>query len=292
MNIPRKKYETVFRFNPDFPIRIFCEKQRDCGPHTHEFMELVFITGGEADYYTGLSEHEPIRRGDVFVIPPDGVHGYHKCRDLRLINLLFEPKQLPLPLLELYNHPGYKQMFLPDYKHFEAGHGYPRLTLPEDKFQELEEILMHFVKTEYVDSAGRNCCRLGFFMVVLSRLCDLWRDYHTIAPPPVLDIGKVIQYLNKNFAKPLYLDDLTKLTAMSRNTLLRHFSRSMGYSPMEYVLHLRLTYAASMLSNTNSSIGEIATQAGFPDAGYFSRAFKKNYGISPAKYRSSISAKG
>lgn len=284
-NIVCKKYERVFRYNPDFPIRIFSEKQQDCGPHTHEFMELVFITGGEAVYYTGLSGREPIRRGDVFVIPPEGVHAYYECRDLCLINLLFDPKQLPLPLLELYNHPGYKQMFLPDYKHFEAGYGYPKLTLPENKFHELEEILQHFIDTEELNSAGRNCCRLGFFMVILSCLCDLWQNYRTTAPPPVLDIGKVIQYLNKNFTKPLYLDDLTRLTAMSKNTLLRHFSRSMGYSPMEYVLHLRLTYAASMLSNTNASIGEVAMQAGFNDAGYFSRAFKKAYGTSPAKYR-------
>ena len=59
----------------------------------------------------------------------------------------------------------------------------------------------------------------------------------------------------------------------------------MKISPAQYILSLRMVNAQSLLENTEYNIGEIAEIVGYDNPLYFSRVFKKEYGISPVQYR-------
>ena len=48
---------------------------------------------------------------------------------------------------------------------------------------------------------------------------------------------------------------------------------------------MRLKRSAQLLEDTQMTVSEIAYQAGFSDAGYFSVCFKKHYGISPTEFK-------
>ena len=54
---------------------------------------------------------------------------------------------------------------------------------------------------------------------------------------------------------------------------------------MRYLLNLRLNHAAKLLATTDMPIMEVAIACGFEDSNYFSRAFNKNFHISPRAYR-------
>ena len=56
----------------------------------------------------------------------------------------------------------------------------------------------------------------------------------------------------------------------------------------DFLLRVRLEESRRLLGATRKSIQEIAGMAGFPDAAYFSRAFKERYGKSPMEYRKGI----
>lgn len=56
-------------------------------------------------------------------------------------------------------------------------------------------------------------------------------------------------------------------------------------SPLEYIISVRLKNAERLMIHTELSVEECALNSGFASLGYFSRVFKKAYGISPAKYR-------
>lgn len=285
MTIYVMKQEKSFPQTPKFKLRGFFEHQKDIPEHLQEFLEVVFVLDGRANHYTPPSGMEEIRRGDILVIPTNGTHGYYDTENLEIFNLLFVADQLPLPLLELYSHPGYKYLFAHDLKFFEQAGRYPRMTLPEDKFTEVEEYLRRFIQVQELASPGRNCGMLGMLMLILSRLCDNWKSLCGKPPELPLEASKIIAYLNENYNRPLSLTELAKLTAMSKNTLLRHFKRTFGRSPMEYVLHLRLAIAATLLLNTTLRIGEIAERVGIKDSSYFTRIFKKKHGCTPEEYR-------
>ena len=154
--------------------------------------------------------------------------------------------------------------------------------LAENDFAELETMLHSLARTG--STAGNHCYKLGLFMAVISRLCELWKVRpDEIAVP--LDIPKLTAYLERNFQQEIYLDDLTKRAGMSRATLLRHFHAALGVTPMIYLRNLRLRHAAELLLKTEFSLKEIADQSGFARMPYFFKAFKDCYGVSPLEYR-------
>ena len=72
---------------------------------------------------------------------------------------------------------------------------------------------------------------------------------------------------------------------VSEDYLGRIFLQELGLSPMEYLNRYRIKEAKVLLNHTCASITEIADQVGFDDPAYFSRAFRKQVGISPRAYR-------
>ena len=73
--------------------------------------------------------------------------------------------------------------------------------------------------------------------------------------------------------------------AMSISQLSRKLNGITGYSTISYVLQVKLNKAKKMLSEVNISITEVSDACGFYDASYFSRVFKKEFGVSPSHFQ-------
>jgi YesN/AraC family two-component response regulator len=73
--------------------------------------------------------------------------------------------------------------------------------------------------------------------------------------------------------------------AMSISQLSRKLNGITGYSTISYVLQVKLNKAKKMLSEENISITEVSDACGFYDVSYFSRVFKKEFGISPSHFQ-------
>ena len=278
-----KSKDYIFQVDPGFPLRVKEElPQPVTVRHRHEFCECIFVFRGQGMHQSEDHEPVPIRRGNVIVIPPGGHHAYTRVsKDLNIINLMFDTSHLPPVLLELYSDPVYKQIFLRDSTAFPE-QDFPMTKLAENDFSELETMLHYLARTG--STAGNHCYKLGLFMAVLSRLCELWkvRPDETAVP---LDIPKLTAYLDGHFQQEIYLDDLAKRAGMSRATLLRHFRAALGVTPMIYLRNLRLRHAAELLLKTGFNLKEIADQSGFSRMPYFFKAFKACYGVSPLEYR-------
>ncbi len=73
--------------------------------------------------------------------------------------------------------------------------------------------------------------------------------------------------------------------SMSKATLYRKLKAITGQSINEFIQNTRLKYATRLLDETDSPVSEIGYQVGFSDPYYFSRAFKKCFGVSPKQWR-------
>ena len=92
-----------------------------------------------------------------------------------------------------------------------------------------------------------------------------------------------IEYLENNFHKSdVNVEKMCAFLHVSRSTLQREFIKHGDFSPQQYLIRLRLNRAFEMLSNNALSVKEISEICGFYDDKYFSRSFKKAYGISPS----------
>jgi two-component system, response regulator YesN len=93
-------------------------------------------------------------------------------------------------------------------------------------------------------------------------------------------------YLRENYTQDINLEELSKSLNLNPTHLSRMFTKRFGENPSTYLINLRINKAKYLLENNpEMSVKDIAELVGYSDQNYFSHAFKKLTGISPAHYR-------
>ncbi|WP_331376460.1 AraC family transcriptional regulator [Sinorhizobium chiapasense] len=96
----------------------------------------------------------------------------------------------------------------------------------------------------------------------------------------------VIDHIMANLEKPLPVEELAKVSGLSRAHFSRVFAASEGMPPAEFVLQKRLQRAVKLLTKTASlPVKEVAILSGFDDPNYFAKVFRRVFGASPTEFR-------
>jgi AraC-like DNA-binding protein len=99
-------------------------------------------------------------------------------------------------------------------------------------------------------------------------------------------VATLRQYLVTHCQEPVGYDDFTLLTGLSKSYMCTAFKAMIGCPPTDYLTKIRMQHAAELLrSDCNMNISEVGVAVGIPDANYFSRVFRKHFGISPRCFR-------
>lgn len=98
----------------------------------------------------------------------------------------------------------------------------------------------------------------------------------------------IVQYLNENIHKKVTLEELERTFACNRNQINKEFQQELNTTVMKYLTQMRMKLACVLLRDTEIPILEVAFRVGYPDATYFSKAFKLYCGVSPSEYRTSF----
>ena len=94
-------------------------------------------------------------------------------------------------------------------------------------------------------------------------------------------VEMIMQHLDEeNFG----VEELSSLVCMSRTTLFRKLKAITGQSPVEFVCSIRLKQARILLAERKHNISEVAYDVGFKNPSSFSKAFRKQFGISPTDF--------
>ena len=98
-------------------------------------------------------------------------------------------------------------------------------------------------------------------------------------------IKTILSYIANNFQENIAIEDIANYCFYSKSYFMKFFKETMGVSFIQYLNDYRLEIAAELLTTTTDNILDIAFATGFNNISYFNRCFKKNYGVSPRKYR-------
>jgi AraC-like DNA-binding protein len=98
-------------------------------------------------------------------------------------------------------------------------------------------------------------------------------------------IRLVRRLLDRQYAAPLTIDDLSRAAALSPYYLIRAFKHAYRQTPHQYLVMRRIERAKMLLRDSDLSITEICFAVGFESLGSFSTLFRKMSGLSPRAYR-------
>lgn len=105
--------------------------------------------------------------------------------------------------------------------------------------------------------------------------------YHKYDPR----IQIAMDYMMMNVKKIYPISDVSEMTGMAETTFRKLFKAQVGKAPNTFIREIKLTTAAKELIKTSKTVNTIAYEVGFEDPNYFSRMFKKTFGMTPNQYR-------
>lgn len=103
---------------------------------------------------------------------------------------------------------------------------------------------------------------------------------------------RILYYLNGHHNEKIVIEDIANALHYSPSAVCHIFKKRNGMGINAYVTALRMTEAKNLVESTKHSITEIAYAVGIPDSGYFSKLFKKHFGVSPMLLRKNNKAIG
>ncbi|MBE6364383.1 MAG: helix-turn-helix domain-containing protein [Lentisphaerae bacterium] len=277
--------DSTFFQKGQLPVYLYyTDHSGDLEFHSHEFSEIAIMFNGNAIYETDYSE-EKISTGDVLVIPPGGLHCYREEKDVRLMNIIFHFEQLNIPVRNICHHPGYVTLFGidPDFCHQQKF--YPKFKLPPQILNTVETILITAYELQKTAAPGALLAVYGAFLQIIPLLLTHYSPNFQSRPLPLPEkFQETVNYMLKNYLNELNIAQLAPKASMSQSTFTRTFSKSLGKTPLQYLLHLRLEAAREFLRN-GCSVSEAALKSGFKDSSYFTRLFHKHLNSQPRNWK-------
>jgi AraC-like DNA-binding protein len=154
-----------------------------------------------------------------------------------------------------------------------------------------------------VDNAG---AALPGGRAVMARLSEVLfietlRRYIALLPPQQTgwlagvrdpEVGKALALLHRMPARSWTIGELAQEVGASRSVLAERFQRYLSETPMAYLARWRLTLGAHKLTTTSNSVAAIAGDVGYESESAFNRAFKREFGLPPARFRSQSQSVG
>lgn len=98
----------------------------------------------------------------------------------------------------------------------------------------------------------------------------------------------IVDYLHQHVEEQNQVNDLVDHFALSRSTLQMLFKKYANTSPKAYINQLRLQRSKVLIRESKMSLSEIASELGYGSIQYFSRAFSREFGMSPSSYAKSL----
>ncbi|MGN0375666.1 MAG: helix-turn-helix domain-containing protein [Butyrivibrio sp.] len=275
--------DTLFPFNT-YPCSIPLDFS-DVPIHWHNEMEIIYIKKGKGTVILDFESHY-VESGDIIVVIPGQTHGISQLKpySMEYENIIFNTDML----IAKYSDGVDTSYFIP----LLTGNVLFNHIISKDE--------PHYANIAgCLDRADRLCSHnfpKGYEMAIKGYLFEFFYELYGITDEYTgektdssknLDkIKEVIKYTEKNYRKPISIDEIAAVCNFSSSHFMKYFKKIMGTSFIDYLNDYRLSMASRLLLSSSDSILEIAAECGYENLSYFNRLFKKKYGLTPSAYRS------
>ncbi len=274
-------HATVF---PGSNYNVITMPDQDSAPlHTHDFDELVIITGGSGLHVID-NEQYPLIRGDAFVIRGDHVHAFRNAVGLRLTNILFTRARFDAITEQCRDMPGFHALFVlePQLRHTHHFEAKLHLTAPQLNY------VVHLVdllrEEQQMNAPGSVLAIESLVILIIIAVCRYYSTTDTGNCRALVRVSKAIRHLEDHFVSSVPLTTLARIANMPVRSFRRAFKQATGCAASVYLLRLRIERAAELLTQPDVNVTSVAFDVGFDNSSYFAHQFRKVMGVTPRVY--------
>ena len=277
-------HEVKSHTSPEFPYNTYlCSIPLDFNAvklHWHEEAEIIVIKKGEGIVSVDLTEYH-VQTGDIIFVMSGQLHSISQFKhsSMEYENIFFKPRLLKSSGNDLC----WEQFLSPLLSSAVSipavfRTGTPLYTTLADQIDAID-ILCDKRPSGY-QLAVKGHLFLMFYTLSSEGIASVLPDRKRLDK-----IKAVISHVEAHYAQKITVEEMAALCFFSKSYFMKFFKESMGMSFVTYLNDYRLEAAANMLLATNDNVLEIANACGFDNLSYFTRSFKKKYGVTPGKYR-------
>jgi AraC-like DNA-binding protein len=252
-------------------------------PERHPYCEINLLIAGRGEQFLGTEKIERLT-GDVMLIGP-GIPHYGTCQayPFEVIVVYF----LPVVLFEMGPGGDGARMLARFTSSRSVAQGIVR---PPKEFQAR---FTGYFQAMAKESEGQ---KPGWELCVHARLMDTlvelmrWEAStgknvpQESASPNWSQIEKILQFIYRHFAEPLYIEQIAREAGLNAENLNALFHETFGMSCVQYLRAYRISHAASLLCLPGARVTEVAFSVGFETLSHFNTSFRRFQGVSPREY--------
>lgn len=158
---------------------------------------------------------------------------------------------------------------------------------------EMQAIMHLYSRLDEITHTQPGFYRVLKFLEILYEL-SIENNYHLLSSTSFANAGstsdsrrvqRVEEYINKNYNHVIKLSELADIAGMTPTAFSRFFKLRTGRTISDYIIDMRLGYAARKLVDSSMSIVEICYECGFNNISNFNRIFKRKKGCTPKVFR-------
>lgn len=254
-------------------MRIFINKVEYRSPHFHPEWELLWVLDTPLSI-TSFQRQYLIQPGELILFPPNYPHEFHKMERACTFLCLQISSKFFSSTANLHT----EDIRLANY-----------LTEEDDRW----------LRKAILDTARICWTQEPFFQLFCVSTCGM--ILHRLlsrVPSHIMSVEeaanaeqrnarlmRLIQFVDENYMHKILLSDFAQQEGRSVSYMSHFVKDTMNQTFQNYVNSVRFNCARKLIAGSNDSMVSICIESGFSDYRYFSRIFRKTYGMTPAEYR-------
>lgn len=272
---------------------ILCTNDTGCRIHTHEFVELIFISKGTCTHYIDGEKYDA-EPGDLIFVNYGQTHSFESKDGIEYYNLLYVPEFFSSELMNSENIYEIFQISL--FREFESVESLHTqlVSFREQEYLDVRKLIQDMKQEFDRKETGYRSVLNGYSRVLFSRILRKLKCSSINA-----EAGKCINrltadclaYIDARCFEKITLKEIAEQTFYNPSYLSRMFRQHCGISLSEYIREKRMAEAGRLLRTTGLSNEEIMNMVGYTDKKQFYRNFKEIYHQTPSEYRKNIRQK-
>ncbi len=262
----------------DSSFHIFFSNQKYPAPiHTHDFIEIVYISGGSARQEVNGTEFDT-SRGDLVFINRNSTHAFVPKGDYSYYNICFSPEAAEGAALP---ENAFSMLQLTVFETLRQGKESGIVTFSGTERDEIENLFASMCIEYKKENDFKRAVLESYISILLVKILR-----KTLSPnKQKSEWRSLAEYIDENLASDLSLSTLSQRYFYNSSYFSRAFKKQFGMSLTEYIGSRRIAFAAKLLRETHLTVSEIAQKVGYSSKSSFYRAFTKTTGKSPSDYR-------